>query len=435
MIHDAACASAFAPAASTVERNGIFYTAARWTPDALAGLATHLDGAGRASLADLPRSRILDAWCAAVALFRDPSSAEGEAIRPALARFSGLSAPGLEGALEAVLGGVDRPAAKSLFAAADDNVLSNLEARGLVAVFLAGNLPALAVQPLLPALALKRPIVLKSPSAEPLFAPAFVRALCRAEPALEPALAAITWGGGDTALEAPILDRAATVLAYGEQAAVDSVASRARGTTVAYGPKTSLAVVAADADPASVATGLARDIALFDQRGCLSIQAIYTDGDARALASALTAALTERARRWPAGPLDPVAAAGVQQLRLDAKLRGLFQPELPMASGTVVVDPLPEFQPSPGLRSVRVLPIDLDQVVPRLAGWTGRLQGAALAGQGAWHLEPELARLGVSRCAVPGRLQEPDALWHNGGIHPLEALGAGVSSPAKGPTA
>lgn len=435
MIHDAACVSALAPAAATVERNGIFYTAACWTPDALTALAAHLDGAGRAALADLSPSRIFDAWCATTALFRDPFSAESEAIRPALARFSGLSPRGLEGALEAVLGGVDRPAAKSLFAAACDSGPGHAESGGLVAVFLAGNLPALAVQPLLPALAVRRPILLKSPSAEPLFGPAFVRALSRAEPSLEPALAAITWSGGDPALEAPILDRAATVLAYGEQDAVDSVASRARGATVAYGPKTSLAVVGADADLDSATAGLARDIALFDQRGCLSVQAVYTDGDARGLASALSAALTEQAARWPAGPLDPVAIAGVQQLRLDARLRGLFMPELPMTSGTVIVDPLLDFRPSPGLRSVRVHPTGLHQVIPRLTRWTGLLQGAALAGEGAWQLEPELARLGVSRCAVPGRLQEPDALWHNGGVHPLMALSAGASPVQKDSTA
>ena len=57
-------------------------------------------------------------------------------------------------------------------------------------VILAGNLPALAVQPLLPALALRRPVLLKSPSAEPLFAPAFLEALTRREPRLAGAVAA-----------------------------------------------------------------------------------------------------------------------------------------------------------------------------------------------------------------------------------------------------
>jgi len=89
-----------------------------------------------------------------------------------------------------------------------------------------------------------------------------------------------------------------------------------------------------------------------------------------------------------------------------------------------VIDPLPEFRPSPGLRSVRIHPLDLAAVEARLEPWGGRLQGAALAGAGAWKLEPALSRLGVSRCAAPGQLQAADALWHNGGVHPFEALGA-----------
>jgi len=77
---------------------------------------------------------------------------------------------------------------------------------------------------------------------------------------------------------------------------------------------------------------------------------------------------------------------------------------------------------------VRVHPGGLDQVIARLAPWRGRLQGAALAGDGAWVLEARLKELGISRCTAPGLLQVPDALWHNGGVHPLEALGGVVST-------
>jgi hypothetical protein len=100
-----------------------------------------------------------------------------------------------------------------------------------------------------------------------------------------------------------------------------------------------------------------------------------------------------------------------------------------VATGTVVVDPLPEFRPSPGLRTVRIQPLDaLDRLPTLLAPWRHRLQGAALAGEAAWRLESALGELGVSRCAPAGHLQTPDALWHNGGLHPLEAL-AGRPTP------
>ena len=299
-------------------------------------------------------------------------------------------------------------------------------------VVLAANLPALAVQPLLPALALRRPVLLKSPSAEPLFAPAFLAALARREPRLAGALAAATWPGGDPRLEAPVLAGVETVLAYGDAPALDDLERRAPGKVVGYGPRTSLAALSAGIDPQEAAAGLARDVALFDQRGCLSIAAVYTAGDAEALAACLEDALRDMARRWPPGPADAASLAAVQQMRLEAEMRGLRACRLPVGEGTVLVDPDPSFRPSPGLRAVRVHPLaDLAALPGILAPWRGRLQGAALAGEEAWGLAGRLTELGVSRTAPPGELQTPDALWHNGGVSPLGSLG-GVPSPGEG---
>jgi hypothetical protein len=168
------------------------------------------------------------------------------------------------------------------------------------------------------------------------------------------------------------------------------------------------------------AEGLARDIALFDQRGCLSVAAVYTTCDPEALAARLEDSL---AKRWPPGPPDPAAVSAVQQMRLEAEMRGLRRSVLPVLAGTVLVDPAPAFRPSPGLRTVRIHPLaDLAGLLDVLAPWRGKLQGAALAGEDAWRLAPALAGLGISRCAAPGELQSPDVTWHNGGLHPLRSL-------------
>ena len=99
-------------------------------------------------------------------------------------------------------------------------------------------------------------------------------------------------------------------------------------------------------------------------------------------------------------------------------------------TGTVLVEPEPALQPSPGLRLVRIHPLaDLRQLPGILEPWTGKLQGAALAGADAWELAGSLESLGVSRLAGPGDLQSPDATWHNGGRHPLAALGGALSAP------
>jgi hypothetical protein len=391
------------------------------TPASLAEVMARLRAAG-ATLRSIPAGDLLAAWAETVDAFRDPASPERQALDPGLARLCRLSPEGLAAGLEAVLGGVRRDAAAALFAAA-----AGKEAPGApVLVVLAANLPALAVQPLLPALALRRPVLLKSPSAERLFAPSFVAALARREPRLAGALATAAWPGGDARLEEPVLAAAGTVLAYGAAPALADLERRAPGKVVGYGPKTSLAVIGkrvGEGEDPAVATDLARDVALFDQRGCLSVAAVYTAGDAEALAAGLEEALLELARRWPPGPADAATQAAVQQIRLEAEMRGLRRPALPLAAGTVLLDPDPAFRPSPGLRTVRVHPLaDLRHLPGLLAPWRGRLQGAALAGEDAWRLAPELEELGISRCARPGDLQSPDARWHNGGIDPLEAL-------------
>ncbi|HEX7186197.1 MAG TPA: acyl-CoA reductase [Thermoanaerobaculia bacterium] len=362
---------------------------------------------------------LLDAWAATVEAFLDPASPERRALDADLARLCRLSPEGLAAGLEAVLGGVRREPAAALFERAEPLIPPS--PAGPVLVVLASNLPALAVQPLLPALALRRPVLLKSPSAEPLFAPAFLAALTAREPRLAGAVAAAAWPGGDERLEAPILAGVETVIAYGDAPAIADLERRAPGKVIAYGPKTSLALVGNG--EGEVAQGLARDVALFDQRGCLSIAAVYAAGDAEALASRLEEALEDLARRWPPSPADAAAWAAVQQARLEAEMRGLRPCRLPPAAGTVLVDPDSRFRPSPGLRTVRVHPLtDLSRVPELLAPWRGKLQGAALAGEEAWSLVPRLAELGISRTAPPGELQSPDATWHNGGIDPLEAL-------------
>jgi hypothetical protein len=388
------------------------------TPETLAQTMDRLrDAAGR--LRSLPTSDLLDAWAATVEAFLDPASPERRTLDPELARLCRLSPEGLAAGLAAVLGGVRREPAAAVFAAAEGRTAPE----DPVLVVLASNLPALAVQPLLPALALRRPVLLKSPSAEPLFAPAFLTALIRREPRLEGCVAAAAWPGGDARLEAPVLAAAGTILAYGDAPALADLEKRAPGKVIGYGPKTSLAVVGEEIDLDHVAEGLARDIALFDQRGCLSIVSVYTTVDAEALAARLERALEERAQAWPPGPADPAVQAGVQQLRLEAEMRGLRSSRLPLTVGTILVDSDPAFRPSPGLRTVRIQPLpDLEHLPAVLAPWRGRLQGAALAGEVAWRLESALNALGISRCAAPGELQSPDARWHNGGIDPLEAL-------------
>ena len=269
-------------------------------------------------------------------------------------------------------------------------------------------------------------MLIKSPSAEPLFTPAFLEALCRREPDLRNTLAAITWEGGQSEIEGPIFEKASKVLAYGGASTMAALSQRLGDRLVPYGPKLSVALISTDVEPRDIAMDLARDIALFDQRGCLSIQAIFTDGDSQEFVSCLGQALAQQAQTWPQGPSDPRLVNQVRQQRDEALMLGHLVAETEISEGTVLVDPSATLTPSPGLRTVRIYPVEnLRQAMERLRPWRGQVQGAVLAGPGAWDLAPKLKGLGVSRLVKPGQLQTPDARWHNGGISPLDALSLG----------
>lgn len=388
-----------------------------WTSDDLERLFAHLAHAGHAALDRLSADRLLDVWSDTVRQFQRGSRSEQESLRAGLAESCGLSAAALDAALEVVLEGVAEPHAKRLLTSA-----KRAEVDGVAWVVLAGNIPGLAVQALLPALAVGRPVLIKSSSAEPHFAPAFVTALGEREPGLRDAVAALAWRGGDSNLDAAAARHATRMVAFGGAEAIAELGAHAAASEtrfVAYGPKLSVALVDAGVDPEAIAPGLAEDVARFDQRGCLSVQVVFTAGDAHALAKAVGEALRETAERWPAGALDPATAVQIHRLRTTTALAGGEVLDLPLRTGTVVVQSPDAAGPGPGGRTVRIHPVDtLRDALGALAPWRGHLQGAALAGPGAWALADALTDLGVSRTAPPGALQRAEASWANGGLDP-----------------
>lgn len=395
------------------------------TPAELAATAARLAARGRRALTALPLERRLDLWEETVAAFLEPGSPERSALLPRLLASSRLSPEGLTEGLELVLGGASGRAATEMARRAA--ALPAATRDTLAGVVLAGNIPGLAAQSLLPALLLGRPLLLKSASAEPWFAPAIVAALVAREPSLADAFAAVAFAGDDSAALAAAFDEVDPLLAYGGAPAVASLAARFGERLVAHGPKASVAFVGAGVDLVGTARGLARDIALFDQRGCLSVQAVYVEGDAEELAAALAWALELESARLPHGPIDAATASAVQQLRATADLQqgkgGELQMELTV--GTVLVESETFFRPVPGLRTVRVHGVsDLRDALPALEPWRGRLQGAALAGPSADALSDTLPLLGFSRLAAAGELQSADVSWANGGIDPLAVFTA-----------
>ncbi len=375
------------------------------TPEATAQRLAAAAPALRAITAD----DLLAAWNDTLSAFLDPTSPERRQLDPDLLAATGLSPAGLDRGLRTIGAGMrGQPAAAELHRPHHQpHDAFNL-------VILPASPPGLMLQSLLPALAARAPALFKASSAEPYFAPAFLAALGKRLPTLRDGYAAATWTGGNEAIETPLRAAARLVVAYGGEATIDALHSAATRRLIAFGPKLSLGWVGADADLDRAARGMALDIALFDQRGCLSVEAVLVEQTAaEPFADALANALSALATELPPGRSTAAERAGVRLGREDADLRSLAWCGEALDAGTVIVDSDTRIGPSPGLRTVRIHGVS---ELPTLVDWNGRLQGIAFAGRMPATVRRAFEQAGVSRFAPAGQLQATDAAWRNGGI-------------------
>jgi acyl-CoA reductase-like NAD-dependent aldehyde dehydrogenase len=292
----------------------------------------------------------------------------------------------------------------------------------LVAHTLASNVPALAV----PAIALGclagAAVLVKSGHADRVSGPAFHRALEAEDVDLAATVVTTYWPGGDARAERALLGRADVVVATGRDATVAGIARRLDGRVIAHGERTSVAVVAGGAlDDAAIVHGIATDVALHDQRGCLSPAAVYVERDVQAFAGRLAAALDAVGDTLPPGPLEPEQRAAHRTAVSEAEWLGATV--LGGDGGTVLVGADSRLRPSPGRRTVWVQPLSpLADVLP-----AGRIECVGLAG--ATPDAAMLRRLGVARICAPGRMQRPPLAWPRGQLSPLRSLLALPAEP------
>ncbi len=375
----------------------------------IAALAPALDAAiaARARLRGRPVRETAAALADAAARWRGDAE-----LRAALPAAIDLTPPVVAAGLDAAAGALDADDMMEL--AARELGATPPAAPALIAHVLASNVPALA----LPAAALAclagSAVLLKSGRADPLSAPAFQRALAAVDPELAATIVAAYWRGGDVEAERALAS-ATVVVASGSDASIAALARRLGDRLIGHGARTSVAVVATD--DATVPRALARDVAMHDQRGCLSPQAVFVAGDVARFAERLLSALEAVADELP-WATDAVATRAARRTALaTAEWDGARV--LAGAGGTVVVAPDAGPRPAIGGRTVWVHGIASAADVPALLP-PNTIECVGIAGA-VVDLDALRAR-GVARVCPVGRMQRPRLSWPRGQRPPLRAL-------------
>lgn len=267
--------------------------------------------------ADLTLERA-DAVARAAAAWRDPHSDVRQRARAEMAGGA-WSAPVIETALDHVLADLDRRTARAL-------ALPAAEPPARALAILPGNVvgPALA-SAFCAALAGAR-CVLKMAGAERVLGGIVADQFAAAGPPLADIVRADSWRGGDLERESQAFAETDVVVAFGDDGTLADVRRRlpARTRFVGYGAAYGLGILMPDADVDAAAVAAARDVATFDQRGCMSPQTIYVVGSAEraaALGAALARELQRIGARLPRSRPESGEAATVADVVRRARLR------------------------------------------------------------------------------------------------------------------
>ena len=289
---------------------------------------------------------------------------------------------------------------------------------------IAGNTPLLAWVSVLRALLVRSASLVKLPSGPAAeWGRLFAESLADVSPALASCVALAQWPGGTRSLDAALCGGADLIMAHGSDETLDALQGLCPPQTpfVGYGHRVSFAVVPEGRGTPEAARGLARDVLLYDQGGCLSPQTVFVEGgweQAEGFAGRLAQALAQTAAAYPLPIRSERAAMTVQEARLLARMgEGNRLWEDPGLRWTVVARPQARFAPSPTFGVVSVQPVPMLADLPEaLAPVAARLQGCAVAGEEQDYLPV------VSRLCAPGGLQAPPLSWRQDGRDVLRVL-------------
>jgi acyl-CoA reductase LuxC len=371
-----------------------------------------------------------------VSLWRDRKYVRRVDTIARIAGNAGFSIPLLNDSLDALL----RPFSADALLALAGRVRKRtpIDRADLIGFIMAANVAGAGLHEVAIALVAGATLLIKTASSEPHFFSELVRTLDEIAPEVASRVAIFNWPRDRTDLTSVLTEHCVRIVAYGDDNTIESLKG---GKLIGFGSRVSGAVVSSSAvespQIASLIDLLARDVAYFEQLGCLSPHHVFIvtpeQEIARNVAFRLSTALEQLSKTLPPARIPLADAAKIVSVRENARWRRIAGDaidlwEAPRLAATTIFDPDASFAISPGFRTIVVSAVrNFGELRERLAPATGWLEALAFAGSSA---ELEQFRvlasdLGVSYIAMFGEMQSPPLDWRHGAGKFLDAIVGG----------
>jgi hypothetical protein len=389
----------------------------RLSEAAIASAVARVRAAGNLNL---DANRTADALARTFALWRNCDYARRRDALAAIAHSAGYSVALLENSIDALLKPFTEDALKSMAARVTAN--DKIDRPKTVGFIAAGNVAGAGIHEIAIALIAGAGVLIKTASAEPVFFAEFARTIAEIDRDAGARIEVLQWNRERADLTAALIANCDRVVAYGDDATIESL--RKRPNLIGFGSRVSAAVVDTSRI-GGVAELLARDVALFEQLGCLSLHQVFVvspDGDAaRDFAIQMSAALERLGESMSPARIPLRDAAEVRAVRERARWRAIAGEHVELFESrelqwTVVFEPRPDsFRISPGFRTVHVTGVrDVAEFRDFFARVSGRVEAIAVASETA-ELGAMLRAIGIPYVCAPGEMQSPPLDWRHGG--------------------
>ncbi len=331
------------------------------------------------------RIKLLSKWAAR---WRNPDSPWRRKVRLLLPQTIRLSAPMIEKCIDLFFGPIKSEMLSNLA-----EKLSGKQSQ-LVGHILPSNVLAASVESLVLEATLGNLSIVKASSRSPLFPLLVVESLADFDQELGLYVSLVCWKGGKGELDEALAGGVDRLILYGTEETIGQIETFASGRLELElrGPGFSVGIIekewARKKDLSALARKAACDVALYDQRGCLSLQTVFVERGGEfspeEFAKELAKALNGADAKYPLGELTVREAAAIRAKKNKLLIRELsgenvFQDSDLLGRYGVLFEPQIRLDEPVSGRLVTVRPFtDITEIVRVMDCSEGGIQGLAL---------------------------------------------------------